>query len=62
MESMMSDDKSTRGPQDASRISLSEDYEVSYWTKALNVTRDELEAAVKAVGNAASAVRKHLGQ
>lgn len=58
----MTDDKTKRGPQDSSRISLSEDYEVEYWTSALRVTRGELEQAVKAVGNSAEAVRRHLGK
>ena len=57
----MSDDKGKRSPQDASRISLSEEYEVAYWTEALGVTREQLEAAVRAVGNGADAVRRHLG-
>lgn len=56
----MSDDKAKTGPQDASKISLSEDYEVQYWTKTLGVTRDALEQAVKAAGNGADAVRAHL--
>jgi hypothetical protein len=29
----MADDKTNRGPQDRTRINLSEDYEVRYWTK-----------------------------
>ena len=43
----MSDNKQDRGPQDASRINVHEDYEVRYWTKALGVSKDELEATVK---------------
>ena len=31
----MSDDKTKRAPQDKTRISLNEDYEVRYWTKRL---------------------------
>ncbi len=58
----MSDNKQDRGPQDASRINVHEDYEVRYWTKALDVTKDELEAAVKKVGVSADAVRKELGK
>ena len=58
----MADDLSKKGPQDASRISLSEPWEVEYWTRTLGVTRDELETAVKAVGNSAAAVRRHLGK
>ncbi|MBI1684065.1 DUF3606 domain-containing protein [Caulobacter hibisci] len=56
----MSDDKTRPGPQDASRISLGEDYEVAYWTKALGVTRQQLEEAVGKVGNGAEAVRAFL--
>ncbi|MES3100534.1 DUF3606 domain-containing protein [Sphingomonas faeni] len=40
---------------------MSEDYEVAYWTKKFGVTADELRAAVKAVGNGAAAVGRHLG-
>ena len=56
----MSDDKTKAGGQDRSRISLSEDYEVRDWSKKFGVTPDELKAAVKAVGNTASAVEQHL--
>lgn len=56
----MPDDKAKTGPQDASKISLSEDYEVQYWTKTLGVTREELEQAVKSAGSGADAVRAHL--
>ena len=57
----MSDDKSKRGPRDRSRISLGEEYEVRYWTNELGVSREELEQAVKSVGNSAQKVREHLG-
>jgi hypothetical protein len=56
----MADDRTIRGPQDASRIALGEDYEVDYWTGKFGVTRERLEAAVKAVGNSAAAVEQHL--
>lgn len=56
----MADDKPLRGPQDASRIALGEDYEVDYWTGKFGVSRDRLEQAVKAVGNSADAVERHL--
>jgi hypothetical protein len=56
----MSDDKSKRGPPDRDRISLNEDYEVRYWSEALGVTKEQLSAAVKAVGNSADKVREHL--
>jgi hypothetical protein len=56
----MSDDKTKTGGQDRTRISLSEDYEVRDWAKKFGVTPDELKAAVKVVGNDASAVEAHL--
>ena len=56
----MSDDLHNRGPQDRSRISLSEKWEVQYWTKELGVSKEELEQAVKSAGNSVNAVRQHL--
>ncbi len=58
----MSDDMNNRGPQDRSRISLSEEHEVRYWTHALGVSKEQLAAAVKAVGSSADRVRAHLGK
>lgn len=56
----MADDKTLRAPQDASRIALGEDYEVDYWTGKFGVSRERLEEAVRAVGNGADAVERHL--
>lgn len=56
----MSDDKNKPGPADRNRISLDEDYEVRYWSEALGVTKEQLSAAVKTVGNSADRVREHL--
>jgi len=58
----MSDDLKNRGPQDGSRINLHEEHEVRYWTQALGVSREQLEAAVRAVGVSAEAVRRKLGK
>lgn len=58
----MGDDKSNVGQQDRNRINMNEDYEVRHWTKALGVSRDELERAIAKVGNSAAAVRKELGK
>jgi hypothetical protein len=54
----MADDKSKRGPQDRSRISLGEDYEVRYLSDGVSAER--LKAAVNKVGNSAEAVEKEL--
>jgi hypothetical protein len=56
----MSDDTSKRGAADRSRINLEQDYEVRDWSKTLGVTKEELVAAVKAVGNSADKVREYL--
>lgn len=55
----MPDDLKKR-TRDRKRISIKEDYEVEYWTEQLGVSRQELERAVKAVGNNADAVVEHL--
>jgi hypothetical protein len=38
----------------------SEDHEVRYWSQKFGVSADQLKAAVKKVGNSASAVEKEL--
>jgi hypothetical protein len=58
----MSDDKSNRGPADAQRINVNEDYEVQYWTRVLGVSEDKLRETVKQVGVMAADVRKALGK
>lgn len=58
----MADDLSNRGAQDRSRISMSEEHEVKYWTEALGVSREQLQRTVDKVGNSAAAVRKELGK
>jgi hypothetical protein len=58
----MADDLTKRGQPDRSKINMSEDYEVKYWTRHLGVSREELQRAVDKVGNAAPAVRKELGK
>jgi hypothetical protein len=58
----MSDDTRNRGEPDRSRISLSEDYEVRYWTEKLGVSAEQLAVAIKQVGNSPDAVRQALGK
>lgn len=55
------DDLKNKGQQDRSRINMSEEHEVRYWTEALGVSKERLQAAVNKVGNSAEAVRKELG-
>ncbi len=57
----MPDNTTLRQGPDRVRISLQQDHEVKYWTQALGVTKEQLEQAVKAVGNGVEDVRKYLG-
>ena len=54
------DNKNNKGAPDSKTINLNEDYEVSYWTKELGVTEEELSTAVNKVGKSVEAVREHL--
>jgi hypothetical protein len=58
----MADDLTNRGPQDRSRISTTEDYEVRYWTKALGVSKEELQKLVDEHGNSAANIKEVLGK
>jgi hypothetical protein len=54
----MADDTKWKGEQDRIRVSLSEPYEIRYWTKKFGVTAAELRDAIKKDGNSAEAVVK----
>jgi hypothetical protein len=56
----MPDDPTKRGPQDRTRISLTEDFEVRYWTKKFGVSKEELAKAVHAVGHSAEKVAEYF--
>lgn len=56
------DNLQIRQPQDRLRINIHEPWEVNWWTRELGVSRQQLEAAVRAVGVMVSAVRRHLGR
>ena len=58
----MPDDLKTRGPQDRSRVSLSEEWEVRYWTQNFGVSRERLQSIVEEVGHSVEAVRRKLGK
>lgn len=58
----MSDDLKKRRPQDASKISLTEKWEIDYWCEKFGCTEQQLRNAVKAVGHGADAVKRHLGK
>jgi 3-oxoacyl-[acyl-carrier-protein] synthase III len=54
------DDLKKKGSQDRSKINMHEPHEVQYWTRHLNVSKEQLQKAVDKVGNSAAAVRKEL--
>jgi Protein of unknown function (DUF3606) len=58
----MPDDDSltTKEQPDRSKINMNQNHEVLYWTKHLNISKEELQRAVDKVGNSAAAVRKEL--
>jgi hypothetical protein len=58
----MSDNLEQRGQQDRNRINVNEQWEVTYWTRELGISKEELERAVKAAGPSVAAVRQHLGR
>lgn len=58
----MADDMRNRGEPDRSRISLSQEYEICYWTEELGVSEAELRQAIGAAGNMPGAVRRFLGR
>jgi hypothetical protein len=54
------DDKKKTGSPDRDRINVNEDYELQDWSKKFGVSKDELKAAVKAVGTQAKDVEAYL--
>jgi hypothetical protein len=58
----MADNLNERGSQERSRISLSQEHEVRYWTQALGVTSEQLAEAVWRVGNSSVRVREYLSK
>ncbi len=55
----MADVKSKR-VFDRTLVSFTEEYEIRYWCNLFGCSRQELRAAVRAVGNDADAVRARL--
>jgi hypothetical protein len=47
------------GPR-RTHINTDEPYEITYWTKKLGVTSEQLLAAIRIVGTSAEAVERHL--
>lgn len=58
----MADDLKQTGRQDDQRINIEQDHELSYWSKELGVSRDELRSAVQQAGSLVKDVRQHLNR
>lgn len=56
----MADDKSKQDSRDRSQVAGNEDYELSYVEEKLKVSREEVKAAIAAVGNDRDKVEKFL--
>ena len=56
----MTDNTADRGPQDRSRISLEQDYEVRYWSQRFGIDEAALRNAVEDVGPSVEAVEQYL--
>ncbi|WP_460449091.1 DUF3606 domain-containing protein [Alsobacter sp. SYSU BS001988] len=58
----MADDPTKRGGQDRQRVNIHQRHELDYWSQNWGVTHQQLEAAVKKVGDRAKAVADELGK
>lgn len=58
----MPDDKTKRSPEDNKQIDINDSSEISNWCRSLGCTKDELKAAVSAVGKSAAKVKEYLGK
>jgi hypothetical protein len=56
----MPDDLTKRGGSDRTRIDISQEHELRSWAQKFGVSREQIEQAVRAVGNQADDVEMHL--
>lgn len=54
------DNLKDKGPRDRNLISLSEAWEVKWWTESLGISPEQLKDAVAKVGNSADKVKDFL--
>lgn len=57
----MADDPKKPDSQDRTRINLSEEHEVQYWSERVGLTPERLREVVNEVGNSVERVREKLG-
>ena len=58
----MADNLKQTGKPDDAQINVEQDYELDYWSGKFGVTREEIRAAVKAVGPMVKDVGERLGK
>ena len=58
----MADDLKQTGKPDDQRINVEQDHELSYWSKELGVSREELKRAVEQAGPVVKNVRQRLNR
>ena len=56
----MGDNLTKKETPDRSKIYMHQPHEVHYWTRHMNVSKEDLRRAIDRVGNGAAAVRKQL--
>ena len=58
----MADDLKQTGKADDQRINVEQDHELSYWSKELGVSREQLRNAVQQAGPMVRDVRRQLNR
>jgi len=58
----MGDDRMNAGSADRATVDVHAAWEVTWWCDQWNITKEELVAAVQAVGPGAKTVAEHLGK
>lgn len=56
------DNKNLKGQQDRSQVAGNEDYEVEYLAGQLNVSKDDILKAIKAVGNSREKIEAYFNK
>jgi hypothetical protein len=56
----MSDNLNITGKQDDVRININQDYELEYWAKKMNVSKEKIKTAVAAVGTRVADIQNWL--
>lgn len=58
----MADDTTIRQPEDPNFVNTSQEWEMNYWAKKWNVTKQQIRDCVRRVGNRAADVARCLGR